>query len=570
MTRAVREGFVLAAVPVALAGLVYLNVLGNPFVYDDFVTVVGNRALVERWGPAETLRFATFRPTTAFSYALDHAVWGLNPFGYHLTNVLLHMINVALVFQLGLLLGEDRNRLARVPPAPAGAVAFVLAALFAVHPALSGAVSYVSARSEIVAGTLFLASFLCLRIALVKGQVRWGIPGLVLYLLVLGAREVASALPFVLLVYDLLVLGGSRDERRRRALYCHVPLIGATVAAGVLRITVFATHEGGALHAIERYALTEARVLWRYVQLLVAPIGLSIVHDVAPGRWDDVRTWGALAGLVAVVALAVAIARRLPFVSFGIAWFLLLLAPTSVIPLRDEMAEHRMYLASVGFFFALVALAARAFPRLLAMPRNRQTMIAGAFVVVLTVLGALTMTRNTVWADSLTLWREAAERAPHSWIARFGYANALAETGNCRDALPEFGAALRLASKPEIATNLATCLVAERRRDEALRTYRRALEIDPYYVPAHFDIALLLFSRGERAEAHHHFMLAVAPDWRRPKWREEMVEYHEKMFDDPAKTLELCRELLRVASETPGVRECIARNEARLTRAPKS
>ena len=101
------RGLILAALAADLAVLVYLNALPHPFVYDDLVGVVGNPALVDGAGPLEVVRQNVFRPVVNLSFALDHALWGFRPVGYHLTSVLLHALNVALLFVLARRLAVD-------------------------------------------------------------------------------------------------------------------------------------------------------------------------------------------------------------------------------------------------------------------------------------------------------------------------------------------------------------------------------------------------------------------------------------------------------------------------------
>src|SRR5687767_4318071 len=193
MTRAVRDSLMLAAVAVELALIAYLNTLRNPFVYDDLVTVVHNRALeagvgvLAAWGPA------AFRPVTALSYALDRALWGVAPLGYHVTSVLLHMVNVALLFRLCVVIARDLR------------FAFAVSTIFAVHPIATEAVGYVSGRSEVLCATFFLAALLAFERALVTLRPRPTLLGAVFFLLALGSREVAAMLPFVLLAWDRLL-----------------------------------------------------------------------------------------------------------------------------------------------------------------------------------------------------------------------------------------------------------------------------------------------------------------------------------------------------------------------------
>jgi len=150
MDRFSKSSLLACSAAVVVAGLVYLNSLHNPFVYDDVLSVVNNTSLTD-----PTLRSVLMqnvsRPLVSVSYVIDHAIWGREPFGYHVTNVLVHMLNVALLFLLarGIALdrrrvhGADEDRWATV----AGAVA---AMLFAVHPMMTGAVGYVSGRSDLL------------------------------------------------------------------------------------------------------------------------------------------------------------------------------------------------------------------------------------------------------------------------------------------------------------------------------------------------------------------------------------------------------------------------------------
>ena len=131
-----------------LGGLVYLNALHNPFVYDDYHTVVANASITDLTNVRAIVLGALTRPIVNFSYAVDRAIWGPRPFGFHVTNVLLHMLNVVLLFQLARQLGKDTL------------AAFAAAALFAVHPMMTEAVGYISGRSEVLCATFFLLALM--------------------------------------------------------------------------------------------------------------------------------------------------------------------------------------------------------------------------------------------------------------------------------------------------------------------------------------------------------------------------------------------------------------------------
>ena len=140
-----------------LAGIVYVNGLRNPFVYDDFHTVQTNASIV----PPITVRGIVLhdvkRPIVNASYALDRSFWGPSPFGFHLTNVALHVLNTLLLFQLAIALFAGASTERR----EAHWGAFGAAALFAVHPMMTEAVGYISGRSELICATFLLAALLC-------------------------------------------------------------------------------------------------------------------------------------------------------------------------------------------------------------------------------------------------------------------------------------------------------------------------------------------------------------------------------------------------------------------------
>src|SRR5262249_53409502 len=212
----------LGSLAVLMGAVVYLNALTNPFVYDDDVTVVANASIRQLVNWRYVLLGHMFRPLTNQTYALDYAMWGLRPLGFHLTGLLLHLVNVALVFRLGLAVVRDQRREGREPGelstgAIAGndavAVAFLAAALFAVHPMQTEAVGYVSGRADVLSATGFVLAVLAFRRVLL-GDWRWLVPGLALYGLACGAKEVAIGLPLVVLAYDRLILASPSEAAR--------------------------------------------------------------------------------------------------------------------------------------------------------------------------------------------------------------------------------------------------------------------------------------------------------------------------------------------------------------------
>src|SRR5262245_1504483 len=200
----------LAVLLAMAAWAVYLNALNNPFVYDDNRTILDNGSIRSLSDPRAIVLHEATRPVVNFSYAIDRALWGSTPFGFHLTNVLLHIVNVLLVFVLVQGLGTGgwglgtgvgtRDQGPRTDQGPGTdlgpgtdqergtrdqgleiATAFITAALFAVHPMMTEAVGYISGRSDVLSGTFFLLAFLSARRWLVRGGAPWWVATLALW-----------------------------------------------------------------------------------------------------------------------------------------------------------------------------------------------------------------------------------------------------------------------------------------------------------------------------------------------------------------------------------------------------
>jgi len=207
-----RSVVVWAGIAIVLALLAHGNTLHNPFVYDDISEIVDNPSIVDLTQLGLIVRQSITRPLTNLSYAADYAGSGLDPFGYHLTNLLLHAINVALLFALVRVL--IRTTASGRRSENATFAAFTAAGMFAVHPLLTEGVGYISSRAELLAGAWVLVSVLCFTRALSTLTVRWIAAGVASFVLAAMAKEVAAMLPLVLVAYDFLML--PPEGRRQR------------------------------------------------------------------------------------------------------------------------------------------------------------------------------------------------------------------------------------------------------------------------------------------------------------------------------------------------------------------
>ncbi len=499
----------VAAGVALLAILVYANALANGFAYDD-VWIVETRDLVHGlWNLPELLtaeywpgRFQSglYRPVTLFSFALDWEIWSGRPFGFHLTNLILHAIVSAVVALL----------LVRWFPwwaAVAGG------AVFAIHPVHTEAVANVVGRAELLAA-LFVG-LACLRYVAAnqRGAIDRSTVALIasLYALAIFSKEVGVILPGLLLLTDLPASARARVADWRQYARSRVPLmvVLAVVLLGclVLRGLVL----GSALQSVPDRAFTPdasfptrlftmARVWPRYFELLLFPTALSA--DYSPAvilPVSGLTGLGAL-GFLSVggsLALAVAAFRRAPELAMAVGWAVLALLPVSNLLFVAEivLAERTFYLPS----FAVAVVAALALARARA-PTRKWAGVALALWVV--GFSAVTVRRNPVWASTETVFEDLAKHHPESSRLLWWLGDQQAREGHWEAARELYRRSLRI--WPHHAQYLAEFAVRLNQHDEldeAERVAAGAVALAPDYPDHHSLLAVIRLRRGDASGA---------------------------------------------------------------------
>ena len=484
----------LCALAAAVAAVVFAPSLGNGFVFDDLDLVVGSQRIRDL-ADIRGLLGDAYRPLRTITYAVDYAIWGLDPTGFRITNIAIHAINAV----LALLVARRLTGGARV--------ASLLAALvFAVHPVQVESVAYVSGRRDVLFALFFLAAFLSYaryrEAATARARAGWLAAAGAGFVLSLMSKEMAASFPFVCLLWDLYrttepdaagvrpsvgaavrrlvregaVLYGAGLVALAAFAYYTIVIRGATTAVGASGEGV-RFWGGSALTNTLTVPLTYAH----YARLAVWPSTLAAQYygafEPASG-FADPRVLPALAFLVALVAAALYLMLRTSHraAGFGIAWFLVTLLPASqIVPHHEIVADHYLYLPLVGLGVAaasgLVALE-RAAPRW-------RTVAYGAAAVLLALLVARTVVRERDWRDEATLWEATYAAVPDSPRAAYNYGLVLTNRGEHQRAVEMYRQSI--AGEPTFVQayfNLASTFAGLNRIDDARNVYRRALEID--------------------------------------------------------------------------------------------
>jgi len=509
---------------IVLAGAVtYANSLSGPLLFDDQSAILDNphirhlRPLVESLAPSHSGVLAS-RPIVNFSFAINYAIGGLSVRGYHIGNVILHILCALLLFGIiGLTLRTPRVR-DRLAPAADG-IALASALIWMVHPLQTEAVDYVTQRTELMMGMFYLLTLFCaIRAAASRASSRWHAAAIVSCLLGMGCKESMVTAPVVVVLYDRIFLFDSmRDAwRRRKGLYAGLTL-GWLEFAALLTSRANTVGFGSGVSAWT-YLLNQAQMIVQYLKLTFWP--RELVLDYGPARGlvlMDVLPHGIL--MVALLTLTGIALVLKPTAGFLGAWFFITLAPSSsFVPIVTEVgAERRMYLPLAAVVVLAVIGAYLGLQRAGVTRRSLQMRGAvAALALVVVALAYTTALRNREYASSVTLLQTSVDRWPHG-RAHVNLAAVLKEQGKIDEAIAHLRVALP--DNPQAQYVLGSDLYDVGRFDEATRELQAFIErINGYpgstyqSVVARNLLALSLAQQGKRAQAVDEFRAALRLD----------------------------------------------------------
>ncbi|MFN7993004.1 MAG: tetratricopeptide repeat protein [Bryobacteraceae bacterium] len=451
---------------------VYSPALGGPFVFDD------NDLPYRLSSFSSDLRswISGVRPLLMFTYWLNFQV-SKEPFGYHAVNVFLHVLNGFLLYFIirKLLVLQPGETPARND----GLIAGFAASAFLLHPVQTEAVSYIASRSECLSVLFFFAAFAAF---LYRGSqaISWraGIGVLALFAAALATKEHTLTLAGLLVLTDYYWNPGFSFAGIRRNWRIYLPVVAVSLGglAFVGRILERASSAGFRIKEFTWYQFffTQCRAFFVYLRLFLFPAGQNIDYDYPISRTLVDR--GAILGLIAILVLAVAafyFRRRYPLASYGFFVYLLLMAPTSsFVPIKDALAERRMYLPMIGLLLIMADGLRR-------VRLDRRKMAYGMSALA-AVLAFVTWQRNQVWAADMALWEDSVHKSPQNPRAHFQLAQAYMDNGRVQDALSQFAETARLqAPTYELLVDWGLAYDQAGRLEEALAKLRQAAALRP-------------------------------------------------------------------------------------------
>jgi len=432
MRRLIPLGLLLAIIAV------YANALHGPFIWDDNASIVWDPYIRSLWPCTELLTTSHMgivggRPLVAISLALNYAAGGLDPTGYHLFNIAVHVLCALLLYGLvrrTLLLPRWQGLYDSSGPWLAGAAALI----WALHPINTEAIDYVTQRSEsMMSMFLLLMLYAIVRLAQSTHSTRWVLLAIAASAAGMACKQTMVVAPVVAMLYEFVFL--PRRLLGRRTLYA-----GLMATWLLLLLTLHAQNMDSMNPSDDRvispliYLETQTAIIVHYLRLCIWPRGLTV----------DYRDWQPVSGLRQVIrqtsllfillTASVLCCLRRAWPGFLGALFFLILAPSSsVVPLiREMVAERRMYLPSAA---VIILLLAAAWQLLQGLPKRsaRTTAIFGVVILAI-IFAATTAARNRDYQSAIRFWSDAIQKRPHSPMGHYYLSWAYADVGDWKNA----------------------------------------------------------------------------------------------------------------------------------------
>lgn len=526
---------------------IYLNSLNNSFIFDDLPNIVDNPyiknlkdfSLLLQGIQSQT---GKYRALPTITFALNYHLHHLNVLGYHLVNLLLHILSGILVYFISryLFLLESKRWEALLEDKcyledPSINFASLFAALiFVTHPIQVNTVTYIVERNEALASFFYLLTFFLF----IKGTSQKGMRKILSFcgvgLSFLGSvlsKEIGFTLPLILILFDLIFICKKREEILGR-LKIYVPIfLGSAVyilfflKGGMLKLLVKGA-AGGSWTPLENL-LTQANVIVQYFRLLLFPLPrwLNIDHDFQVSRsLIEYPTGISVSILLGLLILATLLLKKRKLISFSIYWFFIVLAPTSsFIPIWDIMVEYRLYLP----LFAYALLLAMGFSHLHQFLFRSDVRIFsrkiawGLAILLLCFYSLVTIERNRIFKNDFILWSDAVAKSPNKMRVHHNLGRAYFNRGDIDGAIREGEIALKLSTNLDRKENVKFVLnllggsyFLKGEVEKALDMFSRAINVDPNFATSYYNLSCIHATRKEKDKALEFLRKAIALDQR--------------------------------------------------------
>lgn len=535
----------------------YANCLTNQFVFDDIHIILKNPSIrgIEKIPNILGLREkgGSYRPVRMISYAVDFSLnrylWrylmkyesnpsgagltysigpftyhfsssfflvGLNPFGYHISNIAYHLVTTLMVFLIVSSLVTNKR------------IAFMTAFLFALHPVHTDSVTYLSGRRDILCTLFYLSGFYFFLRYRRTNRFRFILCSFLAYLLSLGSKEMGVTLPAVFFCFDLIDNFNEKVCRTNstyfkelllafkgvflRSKYFYTLIFSGTFLFAYYKVFIKSPSNQNSYYGDSMWTtfFTVGKILVHYVKLLLFPINLNADYSynafpLSPSFFEP----STLCAFIVLGILGYGVLQLMKthkMMAFGMIWFFVTLLPVChIFPHHELLAEHYLYLPSFGFCLLMAC-----FHHELLKERQYRFYIYASFVAVLLLFSIRIVDRNRDWKDAFSLWAKTVRTSPLCARARNNLGAEFDKKGMIDKAIAEYEKAISI--KPDYAdphNNLGFIYFQRGENEKAISAYKRAVDIKPRFAEARNNLGSAYLKNGMLDEAWSEFAKAL-------------------------------------------------------------
>jgi tetratricopeptide (TPR) repeat protein len=496
-----------------LGTLIYSNTLYSSFHFDDIASIVENSSIRNILNLHAIWNFCPARFITYLSVALNYRVSQLHVFSYHLFNLIIHLSSAILVWWFILLTFSTPAMKGQKIVAHAKLIAFFAGLVFITHPIQTQGVTYIIQRAASLATLFYLAAMsLYVKSRLWQQQRQNPSASRLFYygsllsaVVAMFTKETTITLPFMVLLYETCFLKTEEKLNRKYlapffATLLIIPLtMLITKSVNIMGIRVVSPSAPTDISPWQ-YLFTQFRVMVTYLRLLFIPINQNLDYDYHIAKsFLELPVLSSFILLLSILTIAIRMRFKYRLISFGIFWFFLtLVVESSIIPIRDVIFEHRLYLPMVGFSFFAVSAVYYIFEN-----KTLKSMVI-VLLIVTSCYAISSYRRNLVWGNDLTLWNDAVYKSPRKARPYNNRGVAYNDRGNFLQAIADYTKAIAIS--PEYAEayyNRGNAYGKQGNVSQAIADYTRAIAISPEY-------ATVYNNRGLAYDRQDNFPQAIA------------------------------------------------------------
>ncbi|MFA4975301.1 MAG: tetratricopeptide repeat protein [Candidatus Paceibacterota bacterium] len=422
-----------------------------------------------------------YRPLLTISFIFDYQIGGTNPFMYHFSNILLHIISSYLIFIFLTKLNYKKT------------LSFLFSIIFLVHPVLTQAVSWIPGRNDSMLAVFALATFIFFIKYIKEEKISNLIWSLLFFGLSIFTKESGIVIFPIILFYLLFIF-----KEKKLSLNKFYFFFGSTILLGIWAMSRhFVLKDSPSLGIVEMFKSIYFNfpAVIQFAGKIFLPFNLSVLPIIE----DTTFLYGIISIILLTIILFITKTKRWVYILFGVIWFFAFLLPSFIRPnstLVADFIEHRLYVPIIGIFILLLETN---FIKNIDFKKKTHLIIISS---VLILFSTITITYSFNFSNRLAFWNNAAKNSPHYPLAHRNLGAMEYLDGNMDNAEKEFKIALELNSQEEMAhNNLGLIYASQNKSIEAEEEYKKELENNPYYDNAYFNLGLLYWQQKKYDEA---------------------------------------------------------------------